>query len=85
MADTAIVYTIREPLWDGRSVGIANFRVRGEGTLYLNISYKDKDGNLVYPYTYVMETSKVRKYPTMMMKGIHMHKVPIDDFEVRSR
>jgi hypothetical protein len=83
MTDNAIVYNIREPLWDGRSVGIANFRVRGDGTLYLTISHKNKDGNKTYPYVYKMDTKKVREYPTMTTnKGIVLHKVPIEDFEV---
>ena len=46
---------IREPIWLSKSIGIASKRAFAD--LEIEITYKDKAGNRVYPATY-----KIRKY-----------------------
>ena len=55
-------YTISKPIWDGgykeRCIGIAEFRL----PCIVDISYKDKHGNLVYPGKYVVTPSFAKKF-----------------------
>lgn len=84
MSDTVIQLDIKKPLWDKRKVGIADFRVKKDGLVYMTISYTVADGKKLYPYTYIMEASKIREYPVMTIKnGIKLHIVPINDFEIK--
>lgn len=78
-------YDIKKPIWNTESVGIAKKRVVGDTAMEITISYKDKDGQKVYPYRYVMRTEKIREYPltTFKTKGsgsIELYVVPIADF-----
>ena len=77
-------YDIKEPVWrDGGAVGIASRRLVDGTSMDVTISYRDKQGNLVYPHTYRMACRKIRKYPTKTLyQGIVLHVVPIADFEV---
>ena len=84
MNNIAIHLSIKKPLWDKRKVGIADYRVKGNATIYITIEYRNVDGNKLYPYTYMMETEKIRQYPTMTIKNnIKLHIVPINDFEIK--
>jgi hypothetical protein len=78
-----ISYTIKEPIWGSKSVGIATHRVKGDTMVEIRISYKDSGGNLVFPFSYFMHSSRIRRYPTKMSGTIPVHIVPIDDFEAR--
>lgn len=74
---------IKQPIWDGRKVGIADFRVKGDAMVHMTVSYKDINDNLVFPYTYVMPTKKIRTYPTQNLKsGVTLYLVPISDWMI---
>lgn len=76
-------YNIKTPIWDGRHVGIADFRVRGRGEMELTISYRNVDGNLEYPYTYIMDFETIRSHRTQKLgNGITLYVVPISEWEV---
>ena len=78
-----MAYDIKAPKWNGgkRVFGIANFRIGN--TIDITCSYKDKDGNQIYPDLYRMSGSKARSYPTQILKaGITLYLIPIEDFEV---
>jgi len=77
-------YNIKEPVWrNGGAVGIAAHRIKVDTMMDVTVSYKDKQGNFVFPHTYRMATRKMRKYPTKKIaRGIVLHIIPIRDFEV---
>ena len=70
-------YTIGKPIWDGgfseRCIGIAEFRL----PCIVNISYKDKLGNLVYPDKYIIKKSDVKKYPIKTISNVSLRIIPI--------
>ena len=76
-------YNIKKPIWDGRHVGIADFRVRGEGVMELTISYRNAKGELEYPYIYQMSYADIRNHRTQKLgSGIVLYIVPISEWEV---
>lgn len=75
-----IRFTIKKPVWNTESVGIADKRVQGDTLMEVVISYRDKNKQKVYPYRYHMRTEKIREYPTQFWKGNTLHIVPIADF-----
>lgn len=78
-----IRYDIKKPIWNGRAVGIAAHRLVPGTSIEMTISYKDKDGNLLYPGKYRMACSKAKKYKTQqVVGGVVLHIIPIKDFEV---
>jgi len=70
-------YTIGKPIWDGgfseRCIGIAEFRL----PCIVNISYKDKLGNLVYPDKYIIKQSEAKKYPIKTISNVSLRIIPI--------
>ena len=70
-------YTISKPIWDGgfneRCIGIAEFRL----PCIVNISYKDKFDNLVYPDKYIIKQSDAKKYPIKTIGNITLRIIPI--------
>lgn len=79
-----VSYTIKKPIWNTESVGIAPKRVKADTLMEITIAYKDTDGVKLYPGRYVMRTEKIREYPVQKFpskKGvIELHVVPIEDF-----
>lgn len=71
---------IRTPIWKTRSVGIADFRLDGD-VVRVEILYKDKSGNRVYPGIYEMEVERVTKYHIQRVRGVNLHIIPIRDFK----
>lgn len=77
-----IKYTIKKPVWNQKAVGIAAHRLVDGTTMEVTISYKDAEGNLVYPYRYQMACRKMKTYPVQKLgSGITLHIIPIADFE----
>ena len=80
-------YIIREPKWNGGQweVGIADFRLKYRD-IKIRISYKDKDGNEMFPNVYFMNKHKAKQYPTVEMQSgrgpFKLHMIPIKDFEI---
>lgn len=73
---------IEKPIWNTESVGIAERRLVVGTSMDITILYEDSHKQRVYPYTYRMACSKIKKYPTQMVKGTKLYVVPIADFEV---
>jgi len=80
-----VSYTIKKPIWNTESVGIASKRVQTEEVMEITISYEDGDGQRVYPHRYLMSMAKIRKYPTQEVKGTKLYIVPIEDFHAVER
>ena len=68
---------IKEPIWKNRSVGVAKDKITED--LEIEILYKDKFGNRVFPNPYSITKSEVLKYPTMTIKNKILHIIPIED------
>lgn len=74
---------IREPLWATKSVGIAERAVSNQG-VDLEIVYKNKSGERLYPNTYHISREKIAQYPTQTVgHGTILRIVPIKDLEIK--
>ena len=71
---------IREPIWITKSIGIASKRAFAD--LEIEITYKDKAGNRVYPATYKITKEKIITYPCRYIGKNRIHIVPIKDLTV---
>ena len=75
-------YTIKEPIWATKSVGIADYRLTDD--LLVDISYKDKAGNVLYPGEFLVKKDIAKTYPIQELKstpagGLKLHIIPIAD------
>ena len=71
---------IREPIWISKSIGIASKRAFAD--LEIEITYKDKAGNRVYPATYKITKEKIITYPCRYIGKNRIHIVPIKDLTI---
>ena len=71
---------IKEPIWISRSIGIAVKRAFAD--LEIEIMYKDKFGNKVYPATYKITKEKIITYPYRYIGGNRIYIVPIKDLTI---
>jgi len=71
-------YTIKEPIWATKSIGIADYRLTDD--LLVDISYKDKEGNVLYPGEFLVKKDIAKTYPIQRIKGnLNLHIIPIND------
>ena len=73
-------YEIKEPIWKTRSIGIAEHRLNND--LLVDIIYRNKDGQRVYPDTYIVREGKALNYPSQNIKGNKVYWIPISELEV---
>ena len=71
---------IREPIWISKSIGIAAKRAFAD--LEIEITYKDKFKNRVYPATYKITKEKIITYPCRYIGKNRIHIVPIRDLTI---
>ena len=69
--------TIREPIWLNKSIGIASKRAFAD--LEIEIAYKDRSGNKVFPATYFIKAEKIITYPFRYIGKNRIYIVPIKD------
>lgn len=74
---------IREPIWITKSIGIASKRAFAD--LEIEITYKDKAGNRVYPATYKITKEKIITYPCRYIGKNRIHIVPIKDLTIKEK
>jgi hypothetical protein len=74
---------IKEPIWISKSIGIAAKRTFAP--LEIEIMYKDKYGNRVYPATYQISNEKIVKYPYRYIGGNRIYIVPIKDLIIKEK
>ena len=59
-------YEIKKPIWNGgydeRQIGLAPGRLAGINELIINISYRNKNGDLIYPNTFSISPKFFHKY-----------------------
>ena len=71
-------YTIKEPIWATKSIGIADYRLSDD--LLVDISYKDKSGELLFPGKFLVKKDIAKTYPIQRLKGnLNLHIIPIKD------
>lgn len=73
---------IKIPVWKSKSFGIADFRLKGTGEIYVKCDYRDKNNNLLFPHTYVISKDKARKYKSIKCGGYMGREIPVADFDV---
>ena len=71
---------IKEPIWISKSIGIAAKRAFAD--LEIEIMYKDKYGNRVYPALYIISKEKIITYPHRYFGGNRIYIVPIKDLTI---
>jgi len=71
---------IKEPIWISRSVGIAAKRAFAD--LEIEIMYKDKFDNRVYPALYKITKEKIITYPYRYMGSNRIYIIPIRDLTI---
>jgi hypothetical protein len=72
---------INTPIWKTKSVGIADRLLNDD--VEINILYKDKNGNRLYPATYTAKKELVKKFPVQYIRGIALHIVPIAKLKIK--
>jgi hypothetical protein len=75
-------YEIRSPMWKGRCVGIAEYKLTEYN--HIEILYRDAGGNLLHPHVYGISKSRAKTYPThVTQKGkVTLRVIPIADLDV---
>ena len=71
---------IKEPIWISRSVGVAAKRAFAD--LEIEILYKDKYGNRVFPATYKISKEKIITYPFRYIGKNRIYIIPIKDLTI---
>ena len=72
--------TIRTPIWSGRKVGLAEDKL-GKVLTEVEITYRTKDGELLYPINHVITREEAMQYPVEITKGVRLRIVPIDKMD----
>ena len=72
---------IKIPIWKNKAVGIAERLLNDD--VEINILYKDKNGNRLYPATYIAKKELVKKFPVQFIRGIKLHIVPIAKLKIK--
>ena len=80
-----LIIETREPIWNGRKniqFGVARYRMTEE-IFAVRCTYKDKQGNQVFPGLYVISKAKAICYRAERERGTWVHRIPIEAFEHR--
>lgn len=80
------LFTIKTPIWGGRAVGlnIKKLCIHNE----VRCSYKNTDGELIYPNPFYISREKALEYPQQRLKNypdVVLAIVPIKDLEALER
>lgn len=71
---------IHSPIWKDRSVGIASYKI--DQDIEVEITYKDKKGERMFPCRFFMTREKALSYPSKMVKNVVLKIIPISDFQI---
>jgi len=74
---------IKIPIWKNRAVGIAERLLNDD--VEIQILYKDKNGNRLYPDIYIAKKELVKKFPVKFIRGIKLHIVPIAKLKIKDK
>lgn len=73
---------IRTPIWKTRSIGVAEYHFSFNNIIEIEITYKNKQGEKIYPDIYVLSWDKASQYPIQIVKGTRLRIIPISDLEI---
>jgi len=73
-------YEIKEPVWKDNSIGVADFRLNTD--LLIDITYKNKNNQRVFPDTYILKNPNLNGREYQSIKGRRIYKFLIDELEV---
>tara|TARA_R110000796_G_scaffold233167_1_gene351652 strand:+ start:266 stop:505 length:240 start_codon:yes stop_codon:yes gene_type:complete len=73
-------YEIREPIWKDNSIGVAEFRLLND--LLINISYKNKNDEKVFPETYIIKNPNLTNREYQIINGKKIYKFLIQELDV---
>jgi hypothetical protein len=69
---------IHSPIWKTRSIGIAEYKLIDP--IVIEIDYKTKTGERLYPGKYTITREKALSYPVQLIGGqMRLRIIPIDD------
>jgi hypothetical protein len=72
------LFTIKEPIWSGRKVGLALLEMDTD-RLEIEITYTRKDSTRLYPNKYWIPRDIAKKYPKQRLRGgVVVHVIPIE-------
>jgi len=72
---------INTPIWKTKSIGIAERLLNDD--IEINILYKDKNGNRLFPDTYIAKKELVKKFPVQYIRGVALHIIPIAKLKIK--
>lgn len=75
-------YEIKEPIWKDNSIGIADFRLHDD--LLVDIIYKNKNGDRIFPDTYIIKKNNKKNWSYQMIGGRKIYLMLIKDLEVHN-
>jgi hypothetical protein len=73
-------YEIREPIWKDNSIGVSEFRLLND--LLINISYKNKNDEKVFPETYIIKNPNLTNREYQIINGKKIYKFLIQELDV---
>lgn len=79
-------FEIRTPVWGGRKVGLATYKVGIHNQI--DILIVNQDGNRLYPNSLYINGKDVKKYPIEPVKSnpnVKLYIIPINDLEPLER
>ena len=72
-------YEIKEPVWKDNSIGIAEFRLKND--LLIDITYKNKNNERVFPNTYIIKNVDLTNRSYQNIHGKKIYKFLINELE----
>jgi hypothetical protein len=78
-----MTYKIYKPIWNQRQIGIALFRLHYRIDLEIEVLYKDKHGNRIYPHIYLLNLPEAIDCPRQTRKGVELAIIPIDKLRIK--
>lgn len=82
----AQLFTIKTPVWGGRKVGLATYKVGTHNEI--RIEHKNKEGELLYPQPLYISGERARMYPVQPVRSnpnVKLYVIPIEDLTVLER
>jgi hypothetical protein len=76
---------IKEPIWKAPSSVGVNIPDNYSGPVKISISYRKRDGTLLYPNPWIVDTRFIRNFPTRIMRrNVKLYIIPINLIEKES-
>jgi len=73
-------YSIKEPIWSTNSIGLNAKEMDKntvDGLIFVEITYRNKDGVRIFPNIFVQSAKYLKKFPTVYRKQTKLHIIPI--------